>query len=182
MSVINERRRKRYAEDPKFRKQRLAVNNRWRKRNKEKISAQKKDYWRSLPPEQRARIIARIDDRHIRRVYGLTRDDYADMLASQHGRCRGCLKPFTAFKRRLAVDHCHATGAIRGLLCNKCNAGLGCFDDDPDRMIRMADYIVSRDEATRSSVLAPAPVTLPMATPARPLAPRPIFAARPSTV
>lgn len=51
------------------------------------------------------------------------------MLKNQNYRCSICNKHEEKFKYKLAVDHCHLTGEIRGLLCNNCNAGLGLFND-----------------------------------------------------
>lgn len=41
----------------------------------------------------------------------------------------------------LCVDHCHTSGAIRGVLCRKCNSGLGMFDDDVERLLKATDYL-----------------------------------------
>ena len=62
--------------------------------------------------------------------YGITLDDYNIMLEDQNGVCAICGKPPHEanpdhWKERLAVDHCHETGRVRGLLCNNCNAGIG---------------------------------------------------------
>lgn len=67
--------------------------------------------------------------------YGLSLEDYADMYVLQQGRCAICLQEETArsnkgYVKSLAVDHCHTTGAVRGLLCNKCNVGIGYLDDN----------------------------------------------------
>ena len=61
--------------------------------------------------------------------YGLTVDDYNQMFAEQKGCCKICHKHQSEFKERLSIDHCHTSGKVRGLLCNKCNRGLGFFDD-----------------------------------------------------
>lgn len=70
---------------------------------------------------------------HIR--YGIDEYKYEDMLISQGYKCAICRQEETAIDKRtgkvfeLSVDHCHETGAVRGLLCNKCNTGLGYFRD-----------------------------------------------------
>jgi hypothetical protein len=60
---------------------------------------------------------------HYQARYGITLEDYDRMFSEQGGTCALCDKP-CATGRRLAVDHCHATGAVRGLLCVKCNSAL----------------------------------------------------------
>jgi hypothetical protein len=62
----------------------------------------------------------------LKRQYGLSPADYDALLAKQDGVCATCGKPS---KETLCVDHCHATGTIRGLLCRQCNFALGCFTD-----------------------------------------------------
>jgi hypothetical protein len=73
-------------------------------------------------------------ERRVKRVYGLTPEEYNKLLETQNGVCAICGKEETYSnqwnKRRLAVDHCHETGIIRGLLCGRCNSGLGWFDDN----------------------------------------------------
>jgi hypothetical protein len=72
--------------------------------------------------------------------YGITGDQYDQMYAAQDGKCRICgLAPGAG--RRLAVDHSHATGQVRQLLCSNCNTALGLFKDDPDLMIAAARYV-----------------------------------------
>jgi Autographiviridae endonuclease VII len=70
--------------------------------------------------------------------YGISLDDYNAMLAQQNGVCAICMK---ISDRTLSVDHCHTTGVVRGLLCRRCNTGLGCFEDQPSLVLRAFDYL-----------------------------------------
>lgn len=74
-----------------------------------------------------------------RKLYGLTQDQYDDMIDAQDNRCAICRKE-TAGKA-LHVDHDHETGRVRGLLCGPCNMGLGHFGDDVDRMADAIRYL-----------------------------------------
>ena len=81
-------------------------------------------------------------DADLRRGFGITADDYERMLAEQSNVCAICGK-VNVDNRRLAVDHGHTTGAVRGLLCSPCNRGIGFFGDDPVAMERAAAYVRS---------------------------------------
>lgn len=76
----------------------------------------------------------------LRKTYGMSLEDYDDLLRSQGGRCAICRKAPSPTKM-LAVDHNHRTGVIRGLLCHLCNTGLGVFRESPDLMQRALDYL-----------------------------------------
>lgn len=52
------------------------------------------------------------------------------MAEAQEFKCKLCTRPEVTRQKRLAIDHCHVTGKIRGLLCHHCNTGLGNFMDD----------------------------------------------------
>lgn len=73
--------------------------------------------------------------------FGLTEDDYQILLAKQGGKCKICRQPEKTRGRRLAVDHDHGTGRVRGLLCGNCNNALGRMADDPARLRAAADYL-----------------------------------------
>lgn len=77
--------------------------------------------------------------------YGITIAQYDALAEAQGGGCALCGKACTTGKR-LAVDHDHATGRVRGLLCRKCNRGLGHFDDDPAALRRAADYLTAQTD------------------------------------
>lgn len=79
---------------------------------------------------------------HIRKRYGLTEDGYADLLTSQGGVCAGCGgPPVKSGGPNFHVDHDHATGLVRGLLCGHCNHVLGMVKDDPDRLLNLVAYL-----------------------------------------
>ena len=74
------------------------------------------------------------------KVYGLSGEEYKILLNKQNGVCAIC-KTACSSGRRLAVDHCHVTGRVRGLLCANCNTALGKFKDSPSLMVDAIRYI-----------------------------------------
>jgi hypothetical protein len=70
----------------------------------------------------------------------LTAKRFEAMLEVQGRACAICRVPFPA-DRRPPVDHCHASGEVRGLLCSNCNTALGHFEDDIDRIVNAALYL-----------------------------------------
>lgn len=74
---------------------------------------------------------------HLRSRYGITIDQYEEMLQRQGGLCAIC----HIAHEKLVVDHCHGTGRVRGLLCNTCNAGIGYLQDDPLLVFRAVSYL-----------------------------------------
>lgn len=90
---------------------------------------------------------------NLRGKFGITLDEYGEMLARQDGVCAICRRPERAkgrsgVVRLLAVDHCHARGGVRALLCGACNTGLGVFGDDPSRLRAAAEYLETHAELT----------------------------------
>jgi hypothetical protein len=88
------------------------------------------------------------------RKYALTELEYLALVDEQGNRCKACGDSPSAFERwGLVVDHDHETGAVRGLLCNRCNMGLGLFDDDPDKLLSASAYLLAwknRDQSGES--------------------------------
>jgi len=70
--------------------------------------------------------------------YGLTVQEYLDLIAKQGGGCAICHDSLTA-GLQVHTDHCHTSGRVRGILCQKCNIGLGHFRDDT-KLLRAAIY------------------------------------------
>lgn len=83
-------------------------------------------------------------DRHRRNKYGLSPLQFREMITTQQGLCAICrstLVEGSLSGAGLVVDHSHTSGAVRGLLCNHCNRGLGLFADDPERLLAAATYL-----------------------------------------
>lgn len=81
------------------------------------------------------------------KVYGLSLDGYLAMVSEQNGVCKICLRPerhpdkASGKIRDMAVDHCHETHRVRGLLCSACNTAIGLLQDDPEVLRRAASYL-----------------------------------------
>ena len=77
----------------------------------------------------------------IKSKFGITLDDYNRILENQHELCAICGKHSSTFSRNFAVDHCHVTDKIRGLLCLNCNTMLGKVNDDINILERAIAYL-----------------------------------------
>jgi len=76
----------------------------------------------------------------IKRLFGITPEDYDRKLKQQNGVCAICRRP-SPDGRRLHIDHDHEARHVRGLLCHDCNRGLGIFKDNPLLLKRAANYL-----------------------------------------
>lgn len=82
-------------------------------------------------------------------TYKISLGDYVSLYEKQNKECAICKSP--GFKMQahhklfLVVDHCHATGRVRGLLCHNCNRGLGLFQDSKENLQRAADYVTKTE-------------------------------------
>jgi hypothetical protein len=111
----------------------------WQRENADQYTARQREYRAAGRRDYRAE--------HLRQTFGLTRSDYDAMLDRQNGGCAICGEP-PADNRSLHIDHDHESGTVRGLLCFRCNAGVGQFADDPERLVRAAAYLEADDELT----------------------------------
>jgi Recombination endonuclease VII len=107
---------------------------RWNRENPERYAANLRAYKESGKKKFADR------KSHLKRKFGLTVDDYEQMLAAQGGGCAICGRPPRG-DIALHVDHDHDTGAVRGLLCFRCNNALGDFDSDPALLRAAIDYL-----------------------------------------
>lgn len=101
---------------------------RWDSENREKVRAYHLKYYYADPEKAR-----RKREKQKLRQYGLTPEQYAEMLAKQGGVCAIC-HLVCSTGRKLAVDHDPETGRVRGLLCTNCNQGIGKFHDDIEKL------------------------------------------------
>lgn len=87
---------------------------------------------------RRRAYLARAYRRHnLKKSYGLTESGHAELVATHGGRCDICSEADV----RLVIDHDHASGMLRGVLCSNCNTALGLLRDDPQRIRAALDYL-----------------------------------------
>jgi len=106
-----------------------------KKQTAEEKRVQQQIYYR----RHKAKTIKQNWERQIRAL-GCTPKMYAELLQKQGGVCAICARP-NASGRQLAVDHCHRSGVVRGLLCTLCNTAIGSFGDNPDLLEKAKAYI-----------------------------------------
>lgn len=80
-------------------------------------------------------------DYDLQRKYGITIETYNDMFEAQEGCCDICETHQSNLTRALAVDHCHDTGKVRGLLCGNCNIGIGNLQDSIKVLKKATKYL-----------------------------------------
>lgn len=103
--------------------------------NFEKIAARQKLYRTEIAPEK---------ERERAGMVFAAGQTIASMRQEQKGLCAICERRLQT-GRHTCVDHCHKTGKVRGLLCHKCNKGIGFLDDNPDILISALEYLLERN-------------------------------------
>ena len=84
----------------------------------------------------------KVDPFRLKGTYGITAKQFYILLEAQDGKCAICRMQFSRWGRNIPnIDHDHITGRVRGLLCRKCNTGLGFFKDNPDFLKMAAHYL-----------------------------------------
>ncbi|MBA7567374.1 hypothetical protein ES708_09085 [subsurface metagenome] len=124
----------------KTQKEKREYAKRWAKDNPEKVSKRNKKYRENYP--EKIKEMQKKSD--LKRHYGLSYKDWLRIWEDQDGKCAICRrnfsKPSDAF-----VDHNHETGKVRGLLCRKCNFGIGFFDDNLKLTIKATQYLMENE-------------------------------------
>lgn len=129
---------------------RLESNRRYKKRNPEKVKEYKKRYYlkhKDSIKKQKKEYALKNPEKALRwklnpyyRQYkNFSLQKYNEFLQKQNNVCAICEKPENG--KRLAVDHCHLTDEVRGLLCQKCNRGIGIFNDDIILLTKAKNYL-----------------------------------------
>jgi hypothetical protein len=126
------------AEAAAARERKLAYKRAWYAANRERINQEHKHRY-ATDPEYRGKLLARLMEATLKRKFGISLQDYDRMSKRQRGICAICWK--APVEKALCLDHDHANGLLRGLLCHSCNISLGYFRDNPDFLRRAADYI-----------------------------------------
>lgn len=112
-----------------------ANSRKWAEANKDRVKRYRQDNMSKLVEQNKWR--------RYERDFGLTKEVYAAMLEAQNSACALCLGSFGRFPH---VDHCHASGKVRGLLCSNCNTALGLVRDRIEVLERMIGYLKRIDE------------------------------------
>lgn len=121
-----------------------AYARKWRAMNVDKIRRKALERYHAMSSADRERWKSKQRAAHLRRKYGMTAEELDLLIAMHDNGCAICGAKFTDAPRgdgAMAVDHDHSTNRVRGLLCFKCNAGIGYFGDSPDVLVKAADYL-----------------------------------------
>jgi hypothetical protein len=115
----------------------------WIGQNKEKIEEYKRVYRNDTVRRERSKAYHRA--RFLRESFNMTVDDYMVMFQEQDGKCAICGSETISNgnRKNFCVDHDHATGRVRGLLCHNCNVSVGLMKDSPSLLRKAATYLES---------------------------------------
>lgn len=128
--------RRKYHTEGERKAARVRSMQKYKARNPEKVRAGMKR-WRD---RNRTKQIARTRAYSLNARFGLSPEQYDILLASQDGRCAVC-RGHDQTGKRLAVDHCHVSDRVRGLLCMSCNLILGHAKDSVPMLKQAIDYL-----------------------------------------
>ena len=108
----------------------------WRKECKACVALRQRKHY----DENREAYFQRSFVSYLKRLYGLSIEQYDKMVAEQDNKCWICRRPEPQ-GTRLSVDHCHETNTVRGLLCRTCNQAIGLLQHNTDLISRAAQYL-----------------------------------------
>lgn len=114
----------------------------WARKALDDLERKPKPRRRSFDP---VTIESVVDQKHwdsVKKKYGISRDEFMQVLAEQEGKCWICYDP-----DGIVIDHDHETGSFRGLLCPNCNTILGLAKDSPKVLQRAMEYLVKHGKS-----------------------------------
>jgi hypothetical protein len=123
------------ARNPEYKQAQRDNHAKWAAKNRKKLNAYGKTWLAKKDPDW-------LRDAWLRKKYGISLDIFNEMFESQKGACKICFRAGLT----LCVDHCHETGKVRGLLCRRCNYGLGYFSDNLESFKNIIIYLEEHSE------------------------------------
>jgi len=146
------------------RDERILRQKEYYEQNKQKVREAQKEYYKKNKEQKSEKIKQfRLDNPYFvrqrerayyfKRHYGITMNELAEMWEVQNGVCGNhkCNRVLVQEKGGFAVDHCHATGKIRGLLCRFCNVSLGNMEDDVNKLLGLIAYLQSHKDGGKNA-------------------------------
>lgn len=133
---LNEYNKNRRKTDPEWKKLCYQRHTVWARKNREHLNNWKRKYYQK--PEQRLKQKIRL----IKRLYGISYDEYLEKIKKNNGNCPICKDSVGSG----AVDHNHKTGKVRDVLCSSCNGALGLFKDNVPNLESAIIYLKKWEE------------------------------------
>lgn len=118
----------------------------WIARNPEKHAIAMKHGKEKYNKKYPERVAAQSRNTKLKKKYAIEGRDYSEMMSKQNGVCAICFKK--EHGRHMAIDHDHSSGCVRGILCSKCNTGIGGFRDSVDVLERALQYLMNHSDNT----------------------------------
>jgi hypothetical protein len=112
-------------------------NGRYRTKHRKELNEYNKQYHAEHTEE--------IKEYRTQHRYNITQEQYNELFDKQKGKCGICGKHQSELKKALYIDHNHITGKVRGLLCSKCNFGIGNLNDDINMLTQAITYLKNND-------------------------------------
>ncbi len=98
------------------------------------VSEYRKKWWENGGGKEKQR------DTNLKRAYGIDSSEWQRLFELQKGCCVSCERHQSSMLKSLHVDHCHKSGKVRALLCDRCNRALGIMDEDAVSIRKLAEY------------------------------------------
>jgi len=144
------RARQRYAEDADYRERKVAETNAHYALHRDELNAKQRHRYATDSDFREMKLANGRTNRRKGNIekHGISIEDYERVLAGQNGRCLICQREFP---RTPCLDHDHGTGELRGLLCDRCNLGIGHYKDNPVWLRRAADHVEKGQQSAADS-------------------------------